>query len=423
MDTPRKVYVGYDLCEDYTQINCYSFKTNEPVPISYDEDEEHTLIPTLLCLKTSTKQWLFGEEALTCAASGAGILVEHLLKKVSTGEDIELLGQTVSVESLLEIYLRRTLSIVKRYFPTEPITKLVITLPYSDTLLVEKLYEALASLGLEKDRVIVMNHTSAYLYYALSQAKELWLNDVGLFDFNKEGLCYYQIRMNRRSTPMIAEIMKSDLTDTMNLNTLEQLKAQRENPSYVMESMANNILYKQIITTLYFTGCGFDGGWAEPVIKNLCVGRRVFFGQNLYSMGACHAAKELSGEGQLENFVLLNDEMLTSSLYLRVYCDTAYKEEPLLKAGDNWYEVNQNMEVILAGEPYIDLVKKNIMTREVNYMTFALEQIPIRPDRMTRLRINMTCKDKMTGLLRITDMGFGEFQPATEWGTEFTIEI
>jgi len=423
MDTPRKLIVGYDLCDDVAQISCFSYKTFEPVPISIREDEEKYSIPTLLCLKTSTKQWLFGEEAQICAGEGAGILVEHLLKKVIEGEDIEILGQKVSGGALLEIFLRRTLTLVKNYFPAEPITKLVITVQYAKPLLVEKIYEALAQLGLEKDRVVIMNHESAYLYYALSQDKTLWMNDVGLFDFNKDGLSFYQIKMNRRSKPMVAEIDKIDYCDALNHRVFALKKVGRADPPYILENLVNTALYKKIVTTLYFTGCGFDGGWAEETIKNLCAGRRVFLGQNLYTMGACYAAKELSGDGTLEDFILLSNDMVTSYLSIKVYCDTAYKELPLVQAGENWFEIKHGVEVIVDGEANLELVKKNIMTRDTATLVFPLNQLPKRPNRMTRLLINVSCKDKSCANIAVSDLGFGEVHPATGLIAEFIVEM
>ncbi len=423
MDSPKKLIVGYDLCEEETQISCFSYKSMEPVLISMRDGEERYSIPTLLCLKTSTKQWLFGEEARACSEEGAGILVERLLEKATIGEDIEIMGQSVSTVSLLEIFLRRTLSLVKNYFPSEPITKMVITVKNTDPSLVSMIYEALTSLGLEKDRVVIMNHDGAYLYYALSQDKSLWMNDVGLFDFDREGLNYYQIKMNRRITPMVAEIDKLDFTKEMNYDILKLRKMGKADPAYILENLTNTVLYKQLITTLYFTGCGFDGGWAEEVIKSLCTGRRVFFGQNLYTMGACFAAKELSGDGQLEDFILLSDDMVTSYLSIKVYCDTSFKEYSILTPGENWFEVNTTLEVILDGDTNLELLKKNIMTREVERISYPLQEIPKRPNRMTRLLITLNCTDKLTALLTVNDLGFGEIFPATGQITQITIEI
>ncbi|MDD3173256.1 MAG: DUF5716 family protein, partial [Herbinix sp.] len=292
MDSSRKLMVGYDLCEDFTQISCYSYKTMEPIPISVCEGEDYCPIPTVLCMKAETKQWLFGDEAITCAGAGAGILVEHLLEKVQSEKEVELYGIKFTPIALLEKYIRKTLTLIKNYFPTEPITKLVITVRNSEPILVEKIYEVLASLGIEKDRAVVMSHAGVYLYYALSQDKSLWMNDVGLFDFDAEGLNFYQIRLNRRSKPMIAGLIKSNYSDDLNMDLLKPKNSNSisSNAAYIFENIANTALYKQIITTLYFTGSGFSGGWADEVIKSLCVGRRVFFGQNLFTKGACYAA-------------------------------------------------------------------------------------------------------------------------------------
>ena len=93
MDNPRKLIVGFDLCDDYSQISCYSYKTFEPIPISPDNDEENTLIPTALAVRSDTGIWLFGREAVRCAKEGSGVLADRLLTKLKNREVIEIFGQ------------------------------------------------------------------------------------------------------------------------------------------------------------------------------------------------------------------------------------------------------------------------------------------------------------------------------------------
>jgi hypothetical protein len=420
MDSPRKLLIGYDLCEDLTQISCFSYKTMEPIPLSAQEGEEDYMLPTVLCLKTETKQWLIGEEAISCAAGGSGELVEQFLHKVQSEKEIEVGGQCYPVISLLEKYFRKTLTLVKNYFPTEQITKLVVTLRRTEPILVDKIYEALSLLGVEKDRAVVMSHAGVALYYALSQEKSLWMNDVGLFEFHREGLFFYQIQINRRTKPMIAGLTRKDYSDILNINMLKQ---KGSNPAYLFENIANNALYKQIITTLYLTGNGFEGEWAQEVIRSLCMGRRVFLGQNLFTKGACYTAKELTEDAALKEFILLTDDMITSCVAVWVYRDTAFRELPLTQAGENWYEVNKSVEVIQEKEAQLEIICKNIMTRETVREIIPLGQFPKRPDRMTRLRINLTCRDKSTGIITITDLGFGDIYPATWQSAEVMIHL
>ncbi len=419
MDTIRKLIIGYDLCEDYTQISCFSYKSGEPIPISIRDEEESFLIPTALCVNGETKQWLFGEEAITCGAENAGILVKHLLGNLEKGKELQIYNQTFTPISLMEKYFRKTLMLVKRYFPTEQITKMVVTIRHSPPELVEGIYAALSLLGIERDRVVVMNHASAFLYYALSQDKSLWLNDVGLFDFSKEGLLYYQTKINRKAKPMIACLNKTDYSHILNYNMLNK----QGNHAYTFETIANNALYKKLVTTLYFSGSCFDGGWADEVIRGLCAGRRVFMGQNLFTKGACYAAKELSGDSKLDEFVLLNDDMLTSVVSLKVYKDTKFQEEILAEAGTVWHEVNKRIEVIMEGAAELELVLKDILTREVVRERIHLPEFIDRPDRMTRLELQFSCKDQSSGVITVNDLGFGEFFPGTGCILETTIEI
>ncbi len=420
MDATRKLIVGYDLCEDYTQLSCYSYKSGEPIPISVEDEEEKYLIPTALCVNAETKQWLFGEEAIRCAEDNAGIIVNRLLDRLVTGAEIRIYDQTFSPVSLLEKYFRKTLMLIKRYFPTEQISKMVVTVRYTRPALVEGIYAALALLGIEKDRVMVMNHAGAYLYYALSQDKSLWMNDVGLFDFSEESLLYYQIKINRKTKPIIACLNKTDFSHILNYKMLSN---KQENHAYIFENIANTALHKKLVTTLYFSGPGFDGSWAEEAIRGLCPGRRVFLGQNLFTKGACYAAKELSGDRTLEEFFLLNDDMICSVVAVKVYKDTKLQEEILAEAGEIWYEVNKSIEVIPEGAAELELILKNIMTKEVVRERIHLTEIGNRPSRMTRLEIKFSCKDQSTGVITVNDLGFGEIYPGTGCILEAKIEI
>ena len=420
MENQRKLIIGYDLCDDYSQISLFSYKSLEPIVICPNEDQEDDLIPTVLCIKNDTKLWSYGREAVGAASDGNGILVEHLLSKVKSGEEVEIFGEMFTGVALLKKFLRKSLILVKNHFPNEVITKLVITLREPDPRIIEGVYEALALLGIEKDRAVIMNHAGACMYYALSQDRELWLNDVALFDFNELGLNYYQISINRRTNPMVANMERKEFTETLSLSMLKQKGL---NVGYALENIANTVLYKQIVSTIYFTGEGFKGGWADEVIKGLCIGRRVFVGQNLYSKGACFAAKELSGDRKLGDIILLNSEMLVSSIWLRVYTDAVTKEVMLTDAAVPWYEVDRQIEVIPENIAELEIILKNILTKETTRERLYISNLPSRPERMTRLGIHLCLTEKAKVKITVTDLGFGDIYPETGQIGEYLIDI
>ena len=190
---------------------------------------------------------------------------------------------------------------------------------------------------------------------------------------------------------------------------------------YILENIAEQVLYKQIISTLYFTGEGFDGGWAEDVLKKLSVGRRAFIGTGIYSKGASYAAKELSDGGKLDEYLLLDDDMIINSVWLLVYTDAKVKETMLVEAGTPWYEVNNTVEIIPDQESEINLVFRNVITKEMKRERFILNNLPQRPNRMTRLGVNVSFISKSLAKIKVKDLGFGEFYPSSNRIWEFNI--
>ena len=82
MDNPRKLIVGYDLCEDYSQISRYSYKTFEPryarlrMRRIYDSD--------CSCQRSDTGIWLYGNEAISVQRKVQGLLPINYYISLST---------------------------------------------------------------------------------------------------------------------------------------------------------------------------------------------------------------------------------------------------------------------------------------------------------------------------------------------------
>ena len=81
-------------------------------------------------------------------------------------------------------------------------------------------------------------------------------------------------------------------------------------------AMAQQAFDKQLVSTVYFVGSAFDGGWMQESLKYICRGRRAFLGKNLYSLGACFVAfqkKETERE-----YVYLGDSEFKMNISLKV---------------------------------------------------------------------------------------------------------
>ncbi|MGB8453013.1 MAG: DUF5716 family protein [Anaerocolumna sp.] len=422
MSEQRSLIVGFDLCEHDSQICCYNPKTFEAESICVTSDKTKYLIPTVLGVKERTKEWVYGEEAYNCKEAGTGVLIDGLLSKIRNGEDdAEIYGVPFKPVALLEKYLRKCLSLLKIYFPSNSILKLVVTIKESNECIRESIYQALDKLGIGKDRAFVQSHSQSYQYYALYQSKEFWINDVGLFDFDEQGLKYYQITIDRKVQPNIVGILEKDLQDIINYEALKEI-TDGGKLEYLFSNSAKKVLHKQLVSTVYVTGKGFEGNWADNVLKELCTGRRVFKGQNLYAKGACYAAKELSGEHKLKNFLLLGSDMIASTFFINGYYDAKPAEAVLARAAIPWYEAGEKIDLILDDIKKITIHRKDLLKHETISYSLPLDGLPNRPNKTTRVSVRIKFINKCTAVITVKDNGFGEFFPSSNrvWEKEIS---
>ena len=323
-------------------------------------------------------------------------------------------------EVLLEKYLRKVLLLLKRKFPTRSIRRLVVTVRTLELTLIEQIYEALGALGIYKDRVHVIGHEQSYLSYALSRRKELWMNDVGLFEINSDGLMYYQISMDRRAEPMLVGITKKDFRNRLSSNYEEMSP---EELRYIFKNIYSTVLHKQVISTIYLTGPGFQEEWLGACVNDLCAGRRVFIGQNLYCYGACYAARnELKGDEGLQ-YAYLSNEALSYSVSMNLYSKGKVSEQCIVPTGTPWYEVKRAFHVILDGENELQFIIRDAINHTTTTRIIALDGLETKASRSARVEVRLDSTEQHELIVDIKDIGFGEKFPGSNRIWEMIITV
>ena len=420
MSEERNLLVGLDLGGTVTQITCFDFKRYEPVPIGKTTGEEREYeIPMVMALNPKESIWLWGNEAME--PEEGFVKIDNILARVCESEKFEIDGYTFKSREVLKRFIVKELSLLKEYYPNNTIRKLVISVTEKTPDLTESLKAVCGELGIGSDRLVIQNHKQSYMYYAISQAKELWINNVGLFEYDSEGLKYSQINIDRRSMPYIVGVSQKDLSDVMSAPMI--LTETDDYMKYAFINVANTVLHKQMVTTIYVTGKGFEGNWADEALTRLCNGRRVFRGQNLFTRGACYAARELSGLGKLSDVIFLDEEMIISDISIRVYHNAEFQEKVLAKAGTLWSEVDTSIDVIPDDEEEIQITARNVLKHEFKSHMLSLSAFAGRENKMTRFTIRIRFADRETCIVTLKDNGFGEFCPSSNriWETHITV--
>ena len=412
MGDEKSLFAGLDLCRTEAQLTWFDERKMEPESLRVSGEAAAAageyLIPMVLAVKPGNKEWLFGQEAVR--ADDKAVKIDRLIERILTGEGFEQEGMSFSPEFLLERYLRKVLSILKGKFPNQTITRLTVTTEDSQPVLISAVYRVLQMLGIGRDRALVQSHSQSFMHYTLNQPKDIWMNDVGLFELDRKGLMYYQLSINRRMVPMTAMITKEDLSATFGYDLIED-RLPPEQLDYIFDNLARSVLHKKIVSTLYITGKGFEGTWADETLKALCVGRRVFKGQNLYAKGACYAARELWKKSG-PDYILLDEEMLPASVKVRLYTDARMTDYVLVQAGTPWYEASNQICVILDDTKEFEFIISNPMKKESVHQVMTLDGFYERGNKLTKLSLSIHFLDRITAVITVRDIGFGEFAPS-----------
>lgn len=420
MDSANTLIVGYDIGNEFTQISCIVKKLSEPESVSPASDSKGYMIPTVLSVRENTKEWLFGEDAIRIKNHKAGYYIDNILKRLDNGEDFIIDGMHMSPEFLLEKFFTRTLAMLRQKYFNNGIAYMVITNKNLNNSLREKLYHVLDKLGLKEDRLKIINYTECFIYYILNQKPDIWSNDVGLFDYGEEGLKFYQLTIGRRKNPAPVIVNYYDLSTDFPYSLIQ--KEDMERMKYHFEDITSKLLHKRLISALYFTGSGFDGDWSDDVIKRLCIGRRVFKGHNLYTKGACYAAKSIK-EDNMKEFFFLSEERITSTISLKIYKDAKEASVIFAKAGDYYYEVNNSIEVILDNENSLDFTISNLIRKDDLHAFLTLTGLPERENKTTCLSVAVSFADRNMAVIKVKDLGFGDICRTTYRIWEFRLEL
>ena len=421
MDKDRTLLVGIDLGQEVTQMNCFDFTTYEPVPVGRERGGERIYeIPTSLQVNPSKGEWYWADEEVP--GEEQVIQIKYLLADVLREETITVGEYSVESYQVLKRFLVKVLSILKEYYPRERIRKLVVTLAEKEKKLVEYLQRIAREIGLPQSGLVVQHYRQSYMYYAISQPRELWINNVGMFELSGNRLLYSQIDIDRKTTPFIIGVIQKDLSDGLDWAGLVEEEA--EQASYAFLNAAGAALHKQYVTTVYVTGKGFEREWADDALKELCTGRRVFRGQNLFTRGACYAARELSGEGKLDDCLFLDEDMIASNVSLRLYKDAEIQDVLMARAGTVWNEVDASVDVIPDDEEEIQIIVQNVLKREARAHMLSLSGFAGRENKMTRFTIRIRFADSSTCIVTLKDNGFGEFCPGSNrvWERHISID-
>ena len=404
--------IGLDLNDDYTQICCY-------------DKEKSWTIPTVICRRKEEETWLSGEDAYAATLLGEGIIVDKLLKLAAKDGTSTIGGICYSGGTLLKLFIQKMLEYPRKEFGKQNIAQLVITLQSKDSPRLEKsgkgedarlldtLMYCADFLEIPRERVHVISHTESFIYYVLSQKKELWTNQVGLFELSSDRLCYYEMKVIRGMRRNMVQAEAQNQEEAFNLDILDSPSGSKL-ADKILCSCGEKLLSRKLFSTVLLTGKGFERqDWAGGFMKLACNRRKVFVEEYLFARGAAYKGMDYTHEESSYPYIFVCEGRLRAEVSLRVMRRGRESSLVVASYGDNWYESKSSLDLIVDGQNEIEFTITPLDSKKKKLVRIPLDGFPERPPRTTRVGLKIGFTDEGTMMTVIEDKGFGELFPSS----------
>lgn len=427
-DKKKKLLVGIDLGNRYSQISFVYTDRDEPMTVSYVAGQEQYNVPTVLCKRQEVNQWYYGKEALKYIKEEEGILVKNLLKNACEGKETVIEEQHFSPIELLALFVRRLLSMLNALTDNEKPDVLMITVENLDKRMIEVLTELSGKIGMDGGQVFFQSHVESFYQYMIHQTEDLWHQQVVVCDFSDVCMKTYRLELNRRTTPVVAFVEEKIYMDMpyKRMPSEEPMKTQAcEQLDAKFTEIVKGVLEGRVVSSCYLIGEGFLGNWCKESLKIICRSRRVFQGNNLYSKGACYALQEKYNKTELsDKYVFLAKDTIKANVGMYVGTSSNRVYYPIMDAGINWYDAKRDWDILLEDENELRFVITPLNKKNKREFVIKLEGLPAREDAFSRIGMSISFESENKFSIKAMDLGFGEFfvSNGKEWKEEVNWE-
>lgn len=401
----QDMIVGIDFCKDYTQLSVFNRTTLTPDSIALKNDKSSLRAQTAVSLMKENGEWLVYSEKHKDAKEQFDCVL-NLYELACKGENFQLDDKEYHIDVVLMKFFKKILSAARPDFSGNDIKGLVISIKEHDEGLEKTLALAMENLGIPVECYKIMTHIECFMYFVVKQNKDIWLNDVEIFDFDEEGFKSYLIKFGRKQQPLTIVAESSDFSEQIKYDMLETEKSKL---LYSFENICGVLLNKQQISAIYATGNGFDSSWADEILKKQCNGRRIFRGQNLYVKGAAYAAL-LAYESKDDGYLIIGEDALKCSISMRVVSHGENVEVPFGIIGQKYTEAGGSAEIIMDRTDEIDFMIHNSMKKDFFCAIMTLDSLHFDREKTTRLKVDVCFKNRDAAIITVRDVGFGAFR-------------
>ncbi len=416
--------LGIDISKDYTLVGFMCDGMLEPDSMSIAKEEKRYLIPTCMYKMQNVDQWFIGEEAAFRAKDdGEGCnYIDNLLEAVSDKGTYFIEEREYKAKELLGIYIEMVIEKAREILNFNSISHIAVTVEKTEKNITDTIIGKLRIMGYKEENIRVINHTEAFIYYVINQKRELWVNDVVIFDFSNHHFKYRRMRTIKNRVPSIIAVDEEDFSKLMDM-TYMSTDADKARLDEKFLRLVQEKFGKNIISSVFLTGVGFYDEWADKSIKEICTRRRVFKGYNLFVKGACYAALKRYKNITDNEYIFSCEGRTRNNIGITIKHKGRNISVLLSKAGSNWYEAGVKTECILDDVSSVEFIVSSIDNMVSEKVSVDLSSFPKRINKTTRVEIVVSYINDNSFEIIVKDLGFGEFFKASNMIVRKTVDV
>ncbi len=270
----------------------------------------------------------------------------------------------------------------------------------------------------ERFGVNIISRFRAFVEYVFHQERVVWDRNTMLLDYQDNILRYVVVEQIYRAKQKAYRAV----TQEVNLADYGIVEGS-PNLDQDFSKMIKQFLMKNPTQIIFLTGRGFEGNWMKRTLNCLCSGRRVFLGQNIYANGASLLGinkTSLMDEGMI---LMQGQEMVHHTIGIVAASNGHQQYIPITTIGKEWFNTSGSIDIILDKSQKVDFFYRNNRDNETEIASCEVKDLPKRPPKTTRMRVEVTFTSCVEGLIFLTDLGFGSLFPKTEKVTVFPFKL
>ncbi len=402
MSEKKAMVIGYSFQDACVQIAYYSSDMEEPLLIPQMEETGRVQIPVCLCKLDNSDQWILGEEAIAAHEQGHGILVEDLMGLCLEGEPVLVGDVPYTPCELLTTFIKKSLNLLHRVTNLDQIQAMTFTFPVLNSQLVGEMRQVFSQLPIDKERMFIQDHKESFFDFMIHQKRELWSNEVMLFDARAGQLKVWNL--NRlKGTNGVPFVVTETNCEEFSFGEKDDRTDLR------FARLVDYLIQKRLVSSVLLVGKEFEGDWMKESARLLCRGRHVFFAEHISVKGACYRGLGKEDNQNERRCFYLGEQQLPYHIGLYVWNGREQQYCRVIWAGTSWHEADISHTFLLDDCDNICLQIDYVIDEKKSIRkNISLDWLPKRPNLATKIRMDLKFDGPDDWAVTVTDLGLGE---------------